>query len=101
MKHFRLITILLILFHITVFTWKNMAALKTSIPFRWNLYFLEFRWDHHVYTLMAFALLVGLALGVLVMVKPYQKAKASLKREREAKSPSSPNADSSGGSSAP
>ncbi len=100
MKHFRLITILFVLFHITVFIWKNMAALKTSIPFRWNLYFLEFRWEHHVYTLLAFALLAGLVLGVLVMVKPYQKAKASLKREREAKSASSPGADSSSSSSA-
>ncbi len=99
MKHFKLITILFLLVHVSIFLWKNMATLKTSLPFRWNLYFLEFHWEHHVYSLMAFSLVVGLILGILAMFWPYQKVKATLKKEREAKSQSSPDVDSSPSSS--
>jgi len=76
MKLFKFVIGSLVLAFVGLFIYQNLVSFRSPIPFNLDLYVHEqISWNHPLYTVIGIAALLGFALGVLLMLKPYLKAR--------------------------
>ncbi len=86
MKWFKLITGGLVVVLVALFMYQNLAAFKTPVGFKFDLYIREpLAWSLQAYTLMLAAAVIGFCLGILAMLKPYFNVRRLLSQERQGK----------------
>lgn len=85
MRLFKVIVTLVILCLIALFIYQNMQTWTQAIGFKLDLYFFNMAPQLELYLVTLLAALVGFAVGLTLMLKPYFKVRRLLKRERQEK----------------
>lgn len=86
MRLFKLITSGLVAALVLLFIKQNLSAFRTKVAFSLDLFIREpVGWEHSVYGLMIFSAGVGFLLGVLVLLRPYVRARRLLAEGRTEK----------------
>jgi hypothetical protein len=86
MRLFKLFTSSLVVGLIALFIHQNKTTFLSVHEFTLDLFIREqLKWSHHLYTLLILSTLIGLALGLGIMLKPYKNARRLLAQERQEK----------------
>lgn len=79
----------LILAIVGIFLWQNTGTFGTLLPFSLDLYISEpVTWSHSVCSLLFFTGVLGLAAGILIMLRPYFNIRRLLIQEQQERLPS-------------
>jgi uncharacterized integral membrane protein len=86
MRLVKLIVTLLIVGLIALFIGQNLEAWTHKVAFNLDLWILgKLHVELELYLIILISALIGFILGVLLILKPYFKARRTLARERQAK----------------